>query len=158
MSPEAIVVTNHYPKDLSITKRFLNHFNVKPSIDVELDGHAYVFKTKYQDEAFIHILNFESYPVSVSFKHDDMKPLKVMGFDNVMLPLRIKTRHGIITSNSELTKITHSTLTFRTQHHISHITIQTSKMVISPYCVKEDAHYVCQIPKHGEVETTLIIQ
>ena len=158
VSDQAIWMTHHYPGDLMITKRILHHFKVKPSIHVTSQGLIYAFETKYLHERFIHVLNFESYPLRVTFHDIDLAPSYILPCDNVMLPLGISTPLGIITANCECTHYDEDSITFKTNHQDHVIKIETDRTIHHKGCIKEDRNYVCHIVKHEDVYTTIHIK
>jgi beta-galactosidase len=155
ITDQVMFITNMYPADLSITKRIGNIMGIKPVLEAELNGYAYLLKTTSEKGSFIHILNFESYPLEVSIKELPFNVIHIPAYDNVMLPINLEIEHMNITSTSELIEYHPSHMIFKTSHQRHEIKIQTHLKIDSPYCQKTMDGYECLIPNHGDTETVI---
>jgi len=157
ISNDVIFITHTYPAHTEITKRLGDLMGIKPVLHARMNGYAYILKTHSIKGSFIHILNFESYPLEVFIEELPFKVIHVGAYDNVMLPLNLEMNDMKLTSSAELIDYRDDGLIFKTSHQEHHVIIQTKKVIHSPYCMKSMDVYTCIIPKHGDIETVIIM-
>ena len=139
-------LTHAYPGYPYLTQRWLDHLGVEKPLQVEADGAVYVFKTEAQGGALVHILNFESVPVTVRFTAFPFKEIIVRAYDNLILPLGYRLDDVTLSATCEVLEASQGRWTFETCGLAQDVLLTTSRRLTSEYCVLTADGYRCHLP------------
>ncbi len=155
VTDRVIWITNNYPGHLEVTKRLLDHLDIKPIVNVTHDGFVYIFKTQSPQGAMLHFMNMETSDVIVTLSDFPIKQIHLKALDSMMIPVNMSIDDMFITASCEMSTYDESEITFRTEGLPQTIRIQTSSVISDSLCQKENDIYTCKLPKTTDTYFTL---
>lgn len=146
LTDRVIWLTHHIPGYLYLTQRWCDHLGVIKPVKAITEASIYIFKTQSNEGMLLHLLNFESYDVTVSVVDLPTGEITVKAYDNLMLPINYRLHRFTITSTCELIEADENQLSFDTNGLAQTILIETQKPIGHSYCTQIDGGYQCDIP------------
>lgn len=153
VSDTVVWLTHPYPGYLYLTQRWFDHLGVQKPVNVHTEHSVYVFKTHAAQGTLLHVLNFESFDVTVTFEGCPFTKLTIKAYGNLMLPLNYRLYGYTISATCELIEASQTHLTFATHGLPQTVWIHTDQTFDHPDCVRTNEGYRCDFKATSSTQT-----